>query len=197
MGAASQLRLRPGPRDRELPERRRRAAARSGARSCTRRRRARRATTPIARRDNIPVISYLLLRGRCRNCSAAIAWRYPAVELVTAGLIVACFVAFGLTAEAVVAVVLLRRARRHLGDRHRALHHPEPDRAPRRRRSSSSRRRRSTRRPNGCSPGSAPRPSSSSPRSPIRAGWGWATSSSRSCSASCSGAPCRSRSSSR
>jgi leader peptidase (prepilin peptidase)/N-methyltransferase len=59
--------------------------------------------TPIARRDNIPVISYLLLRGRCRNCHATIAWRYPVVELLTAGLIVACFVVFGLTAEAVLA----------------------------------------------------------------------------------------------
>jgi leader peptidase (prepilin peptidase)/N-methyltransferase len=58
---------------------------------------------PIAPRDNVPVLSYILLRGRCRNCHAAIAWRYPAVELVTAGLIVACFVAFGLTADAVVA----------------------------------------------------------------------------------------------
>jgi leader peptidase (prepilin peptidase)/N-methyltransferase len=58
---------------------------------------------PIARRDNIPVLSYLLLRGRCRNCKATIAWRYPVVELVTAGLIVACFVAFGLSAEAAVA----------------------------------------------------------------------------------------------
>ena len=58
---------------------------------------------PIARRDNIPVVSYLLLRGRCRNCRAAISWRYPVVELATAGLIVACFVVFGLGAEAVVA----------------------------------------------------------------------------------------------
>jgi len=59
--------------------------------------------TPIARRDNIPVVSYLLLRGRCRSCHAAIAWRYPAVELLTAGLVVASFVVFGLSAEAVLA----------------------------------------------------------------------------------------------
>jgi leader peptidase (prepilin peptidase) / N-methyltransferase len=58
---------------------------------------------PIPPRDNIPVVSYLVLRGRCRNCRAAIPWRYPVVELATAGLIVACFVAFGLTADAVVA----------------------------------------------------------------------------------------------
>ncbi len=59
--------------------------------------------TPIARRDNIPVVSYLLLRGRCRNCGAGIPWRYPAVELVTALLVAACALVFGLTAEAAVA----------------------------------------------------------------------------------------------
>jgi leader peptidase (prepilin peptidase)/N-methyltransferase len=58
---------------------------------------------PIAPRDNIPVVSYLLLRGRCRNCGAAISWRYPAVELGTALLIAACFLDFGLTWEAAVA----------------------------------------------------------------------------------------------
>ena len=39
---------------------------------------------PIASYDNIPVISWLLLRGRCRNCGLAISPIYPAVELVTA-----------------------------------------------------------------------------------------------------------------
>ncbi|AFL87892.1 type 4 prepilin peptidase 1 [Terriglobus roseus DSM 18391] len=33
--------------------------------------------------DNIPVLSYLLLRGRCRDCGAGISWQYPAVELTT------------------------------------------------------------------------------------------------------------------
>jgi leader peptidase (prepilin peptidase)/N-methyltransferase len=41
--------------------------------------------------DNIPVISYLLLRGKCRDCGAPISWRYPLVELLTA-LIFAYFV---------------------------------------------------------------------------------------------------------
>lgn len=35
-------------------------------------------------RDNIPVISWLMLRGRCRHCQAAISRRYPAVEVLTA-----------------------------------------------------------------------------------------------------------------
>jgi len=59
--------------------------------------------TQIAPRDNIPVLSYLLLRGRCRNCRATIGWQYPAVELLTALLVAACFPAFGLTFEAATA----------------------------------------------------------------------------------------------
>jgi leader peptidase (prepilin peptidase)/N-methyltransferase len=38
---------------------------------------------PIRRRDNIPVLSWLVLRGRCRDCSARISPRYPLVEAVT------------------------------------------------------------------------------------------------------------------
>ncbi|WP_290610477.1 prepilin peptidase [Arsukibacterium sp. UBA3155] len=40
--------------------------------------------TPIAARDNIPVLSWLLLKGRCRHCKAPISSRYPAVEALTA-----------------------------------------------------------------------------------------------------------------
>jgi leader peptidase (prepilin peptidase)/N-methyltransferase len=43
----------------------------------------------IAARDNVPLLSWLLLRGRCRKCSAPIAVRYPAVEALTAALFVA------------------------------------------------------------------------------------------------------------
>lgn len=43
---------------------------------------------PIAWHDNLPVLSFLLLRGRCRHCHTAIAWRYPVIELVTAMLFV-------------------------------------------------------------------------------------------------------------
>jgi leader peptidase (prepilin peptidase)/N-methyltransferase len=55
-------------------------------------------------RDNIPVLSYLLLRGHCRHCSARISPLYPAVEAGTAALAVACVAVFGPTAEAALAV---------------------------------------------------------------------------------------------
>ena len=41
---------------------------------------------PIKPYDNVPVVSWLLLRGRCRSCGTSIAWRYPLVELATAVL---------------------------------------------------------------------------------------------------------------
>jgi leader peptidase (prepilin peptidase) / N-methyltransferase len=58
---------------------------------------------PIAWYDNIPIVSWALLRGRCRSCGTAIPWKYPLVELVTALLVGACVLAFGLTAEAAIA----------------------------------------------------------------------------------------------
>ena len=42
--------------------------------------------TELAARDNIPVLSWMLLRGKCRTCGAPISWQYPVVELLTAGL---------------------------------------------------------------------------------------------------------------
>jgi len=47
--------------------------------------------------DNIPLISYLLLRGKCRSCGAKISWRYPLVEALTGALAVALYLKFGLT----------------------------------------------------------------------------------------------------
>ncbi|HXU47498.1 MAG TPA: prepilin peptidase, partial [Candidatus Binatia bacterium] len=49
--------------------------------------------------DNIPVISYLLLRGKCRGCKTRISPMYPLVELLTAILFFGCYWAFGLTIE--------------------------------------------------------------------------------------------------
>ena len=53
--------------------------------------------------DNIPLLSYVLLRGRCRDCEARIPPVYPAVELLTGVLLAGCVLAFGLSAEAAVA----------------------------------------------------------------------------------------------
>jgi leader peptidase (prepilin peptidase)/N-methyltransferase len=47
--------------------------------------------------DNVPVISYLTLGGRCRQCRAPISIRYPIVELVTMGVFLAHYAVFGMT----------------------------------------------------------------------------------------------------
>jgi leader peptidase (prepilin peptidase)/N-methyltransferase len=49
----------------------------------------------IANRDNIPVLSWLLLRAACRACGERIAWRYPLIELATCTLFVMCCLHFG------------------------------------------------------------------------------------------------------
>jgi len=56
--------------------------------------------TAIRPYDNIPVISYILLGGKCRKCKTKISPMYPAVELLTGLLFIACYEAFGLSAEA-------------------------------------------------------------------------------------------------
>ena len=50
--------------------------------------------------DNIPVLSWLLLGGKCRGCKQPISWMYPVVELLTGALFLGCYLAFGLTIEA-------------------------------------------------------------------------------------------------
>jgi leader peptidase (prepilin peptidase)/N-methyltransferase len=57
----------------------------------------------IAWYDNVPVLSYALLRGHCRACRTSISLRYPLVELVTALLVAGCVWKFGLSADAAVA----------------------------------------------------------------------------------------------
>lgn len=51
---------------------------------------------PIRWYENVPVLSYLVLRGRCSACKAGISARYPMVELLTAALFVLCIVTRGL-----------------------------------------------------------------------------------------------------
>ena len=47
--------------------------------------------------ENVPVFSYLALRGRCRGCGTAISLRYPAIELLTGALFVAVALRYGIT----------------------------------------------------------------------------------------------------
>lgn len=56
--------------------------------------------------DNIPVISFLILRGRCRSCGLPISWRYPLVELMNGAFFLACSRAFGIGGEGVLAMAL-------------------------------------------------------------------------------------------
>ncbi len=59
--------------------------------------------------DNIPIISYLLLRGRCRTCKVRIPWRYPVVEALHAGVFVWLYFSFGFTVQ-LAAMALLGAA---------------------------------------------------------------------------------------
>jgi leader peptidase (prepilin peptidase)/N-methyltransferase len=60
----------------------------------------------IAWYDNIPLISWLILRAKCRACGTAISWRYPLVELITALLSVLVILEFGPTPQGVAALGL-------------------------------------------------------------------------------------------
>jgi len=65
----------------------------------------------IAWYDNIPLVSFAVLRGRCRSCDVAISWRYPLVELTTAFLVAA------FTCAALVALSAIDLEHRILPDR--------------------------------------------------------------------------------
>ncbi|MGB2952047.1 MAG: prepilin peptidase [Gaiellaceae bacterium] len=76
-----------------VPARRSVVGGRSACMSCGR---------EISWRDNVPLLSYLLLRGRCRSCRSPIGLRYPLVELATALLIGGCVLRFGISGRALV-----------------------------------------------------------------------------------------------
>ena len=58
--------------------------------------------TSIAFYDNIPVLSFVWLKGRCRHCGEKIGLRYPTVEILTGLLALATFLKFGLKVEALI-----------------------------------------------------------------------------------------------
>jgi len=70
--------------------------------------------TPIRPYDNIPLLSFLILRGRCRTCRAPISWRYPLVEAAAGLLLAGLWVHFApsaawvpFVADAVFALMLI------------------------------------------------------------------------------------------
>ncbi|MBU0707791.1 prepilin peptidase [Patescibacteria group bacterium] len=58
--------------------------------------------TSIRARDLVPLLSYALLRGRCRDCQKHIDWQYPLVELITGVLFVITYLKFSLSEEFIV-----------------------------------------------------------------------------------------------
>jgi leader peptidase (prepilin peptidase) / N-methyltransferase len=60
-----------------------------------------RCETPIKPYDNVPVLGWLWLRGKCRSCNLPISPMYPLIELLTGLLFVACYLDFGITQTAV------------------------------------------------------------------------------------------------
>jgi leader peptidase (prepilin peptidase)/N-methyltransferase len=62
---------------------------------------------PLRWYENVPVLSFLFLRGKCSACKAPISWRYPAVELLVGLLFLAALRQFGWTMDLVLALMLI------------------------------------------------------------------------------------------
>jgi leader peptidase (prepilin peptidase)/N-methyltransferase len=62
-------------------------------------------TRKLAVWENVPLLSFVVLRGKCRGCRAPISWQYPAVELITALLFAACVWRFGVGWESGLGLV--------------------------------------------------------------------------------------------
>jgi len=61
----------------------------------------------ISAYDNLPVISYILLKGKCRNCGIPISFRYPLVETISGLTALSVFMKFGLSAEGLIYFVFI------------------------------------------------------------------------------------------
>ena len=60
----------------------------------------------ISLKDNIPLISYILLKGRCRNCKSKISIRYPVVELLTGLIYLIIYLIYGLSIQSLIYIIL-------------------------------------------------------------------------------------------
>ena len=63
--------------------------------------------TPIKPYDNIPILSYIILGGKCRHCGEKISFRYPLVEFLTGSLFLAVIVNFGLTFYSICTLIFV------------------------------------------------------------------------------------------
>jgi len=62
---------------------------------------------PIPYYDNIPILSFILLRGKCRSCQASFSFQYPLIEAVTALLMITVFWKYGFSVQTIIHIVLI------------------------------------------------------------------------------------------
>ena len=60
----------------------------------------------ISPKDNIPLLSYILLKGRCRNCKSKISIQYPIVELLTGLIYLIIYLTYGLSVQTLIYIIL-------------------------------------------------------------------------------------------
>ncbi|GAH20399.1 unnamed protein product [marine sediment metagenome] len=60
----------------------------------------------ISPKDNIPLLSYILLKGRCRNCKSKISIQYPVVELLTGLIYLIIYLVYGLSIQTLIYIIL-------------------------------------------------------------------------------------------
>ena len=82
--------------------------------------------TLLSWRDNIPVLGWFLLKGKCRYCKAPISARYPTIEAITGGLFVLYYVMFFMVSGPAGAGILTVLPRTDFGSTHFILFHPLP-----------------------------------------------------------------------
>jgi leader peptidase (prepilin peptidase)/N-methyltransferase len=63
-------------------------------------------STTLRPKDNIPLLSYIILKGRCRNCGSRISIQYPVVEFLTGIIYIFIFLIYGLTLQSLIYIIL-------------------------------------------------------------------------------------------